>query len=141
MDLAVPVLRAVRAGEYEAVRRALVVVGRVGMDLGARAADPDAVLLGLLGEELRRRATCDLGLEARAAEAEPGRERLGQEHELSAAGHGAGDLRGEALEVGVAVVPHDVVLHSGNSQIAHDMTSPSLANRSTAASITSSRLQ
>ncbi len=138
MDLAVAVLGAVGASQHEAVRRALIVGRRVGADLRARPTDPDTVLAGLVGEELRRRSTLGFGDQLGVAEAETGRERLGQQHQPGARVDGTGDHRREVLEVGGAIVPHDVVLHGCDAQRAHG-ASP--ASRSTAASITSSRLQ
>ena len=140
VDLAVAVRHAVGTGEHERVRGSLVVVGRAVGDLGARPADPDAVLLGHLGEELRRRTALGLA-EVGLAEPEPGRERLGQHDQPGPRSGGRGDLRRQPLEVGVAVVPDDVVLDRGNSQRAHGVTSESFDRRLTASSITSSRLQ
>jgi len=59
VDLAVAVDGPVGAGEDEGVPRAAVVAGG-SRDLGACAADPQAVGAGLLGEERRRRASFGL---------------------------------------------------------------------------------
>ena len=111
VQLAVAVGGAVRAGQHEGVVGQLLPPPGLG-DLGARAAHPDAVLGGLVGEELRRRAA--LGLPDARRHGEAGGERLGEQHQLGARADGPRHLRGQPLEVGVPVLPHDVVLHRGD---------------------------
>ena len=118
MDLAVAMDRAVRTGEHEAVVRppVLVVVGRIGGQLRAGAADPDAVFGGLRRQERGRRAALGLA-EVGHVDGEAGRERLGAQHEPRPGARRGGDHRREVLEVGLAVVPLDVVLQRGDDHL------------------------
>ena len=72
-------------------------------------------------------------------EREPRREHLGEQHDAGAGRGRCGDHRGQPVEVRRPVVPHDVVLDGGDANRRHGRN-PS-ASRSTASSITSSRLQ
>jgi hypothetical protein len=124
-----------------------LIIGRgVGVDLGTRPGDPDAMTPRCVDEELRRRTTFGFG-ELGGLERESGRERLGQHDEAGATSNCTGDDRSEAFEICLWIVPHDVVLDCGDAQHGHRIAPPSAGcakaatSCSTAASMTSSRLQ
>src|SRR5690606_2404684 len=143
VDLAVAVDLAPRPGEHEGVVRALV----AGAHLGDRAADPDAVGGRLLGQEPRRRTALGLG-GAIDPHGEPGGERLRQHDQPGPGGRRAGDHGGEPGEVGLLVLPDDVVLDDRDLHAAPPWASgggppgpppPSWPSRATASASTSVR--
>ncbi len=130
MDLAVARDRTVGRGEEQRVRRQ----GVARLHLGRGPAHPQPASSRLLDEELRARAVERLG-DALGVHREAGREHLGEHHELRALLRGVTDQPVEVREVGVAVLPHDVVLDRGDSHRAN------FWSRAAASSMTSRRLQ
>ena len=119
VDLAVAVLRAVGAGEHEHVRRPLVVGGRFGGDLRARAADPDAVG----GRHPAR--NCDDGPPSGSAMS--GESNENPVENVSVSSTTRAPLAAAPAIIGarrskfaVAVVPDDVVLDRGDAHRGHE---------------------
>ena len=119
MDLAVAMRRAVGPGQHEHVRRTLIVRRRVGRDLRARPADPHAV-----GRRHRPRGTSTTVRPSCSPMPGVSNEKPVEKVSVSSTSPAppaaaAADHRGQTVEVGVAVVPDDVVLHGRDAQRRH----------------------
>ena len=138
VQLAVAVRGAVGPGEHEGVVGQLCLPRPTAAISGQLPPTQTPCSRGLAGEELRGRAA--LGLTDPRRHREPGGEGLGEQDELGARADGPAHLGSQPLEVGVPVLPDDVVLHRGDPHAGHPPARP-IPPVGTASPSTSSLLQ